>query len=175
MQAEVCSLSWEKWRKRKCRAFVTLWYQRDVLQDRRMYIDYSVYRNRDGLFYRPSIDVMFTYTSKQFPYAAALVDTGSDFVMLPMAIAEILGIEPDLESATEMNCACGDTFKSFISRYPIEIAVDHQGLSTKPWKTFVQLVDANVPVLLGHRGFLDRFDVTFSSKRRRMEFRHRSR
>ncbi len=128
-----------------------------------MVFDYTTYRNREGTFYRPSINITFKYGSAFFPYTSALVDTGSDFVMVPLSIAEELGAEPDFESVTELNCACGSSFKSFNSRYPIEIVVDHKGFRPKSWETHVKFVEAEVTVLLGHRGFLDRFDALFSA------------
>lgn len=109
-----------------------------------MDIEYTKYRNIDGTFYRPSINVTFKYKSQRFPYEAAIVDTGSDYVMLPLDIAEALGTEPDLDRVTELCCACGGTFKSYISRYPIEIIIDHKGFRPKSWQTHVQFVDAKV-------------------------------
>lgn len=129
-----------------------------------MEFDYSTYRNREGTFYRPSIDLTFKYNLSSFPYKSALVDTGSDFVLLPLSIAEALGAEPDLESVVELNCACGSTFKSYSSRYPLEIIIDHHGFRPKSWQTHVKFVEAESTVLLGHRGFLDRFNATFYGK-----------
>ncbi len=130
-----------------------------------MEINYSVYRNRDGTFYNPTVDVIFGYKSKRFTYFSALVDTGSDFVMLPLDIAETLGAEPDFDSKTELNCACGNSFISYASRYPLEIIINHPGFRPKSWQTHVRFVDAKTTVLLGQRGFLDRFNVTFYGKR----------
>lgn len=134
-----------------------------------MEFEYTTYSNRDGTFYRPSVDVTFRYQSRSFPYTSALVDTGSDFVMLPIEIAEALGAEPDLERKTELNCACGGAFTAYASRYPLEIVFDQEGFRPKSWKTPVQFVDAKVSVLLGHRGFLDRFDATFYGARHVMK------
>jgi predicted aspartyl protease len=58
-----------------------------------MEFDYSTYRNREGTFYRPSIDLTFKYKSASFPYKSALVDTGSDFILIPLSLAEVLGEE----------------------------------------------------------------------------------
>ena len=130
-----------------------------------MEFDYSVYRNREGIFYHPCINVTFKYKSSQFPYESAIVDTGSDFILLPLSIAEALGAEPDFESVVELNCACGDTFKSYSSRYPIEIIIDHKGFRPHRWLTHVKFVEPDVTVLLGRRGFLDRFNASFFGKR----------
>ena len=134
-----------------------------------MEIEYTKYRNIHGTFYRPTINLTFRYKSAIFPYEAAIIDTGSDFVMLPLEIAEALGAEPDLDRATKLDCACGDTFNSYISKYPIELVIDHKGFRPKQWQTHVQFVDAKVTTLLGHRGFLDRFDVTFFGQRHIMK------
>lgn len=134
-----------------------------------MEFEYSTFRTRDGVFYRPTIDVTFRYRSKSFPYKAALVDTGSDFVMLPLSVAEALGAEPDLESVTVLDCACGGEFRSYVSRHPIEIVLDCEGFRTRSWQTHVRFVQAEVTVLLGHRGFLDRLDATFSGKHHMMK------
>lgn len=133
-----------------------------------MEFDYAKYETRAGAIYRPTLNVTFAYKSVFLPYNDALVDTGSDFVLLPLSIGEFLGAEPDFECVSEMNCACGGMFKAYESRYPIEIIIDHKGFTPKKWMTHVQFVDGPVPPLLGHRGFLDRFDATFSGKRRVM-------
>lgn len=134
-----------------------------------MEFEYSTYRNREGTFFHPCINLTFKYKSTSFPYESAIVDTGSDFILLPMSIAEVLGAEPDFESVTELNCACGSTFKSYTSRYPIQIVIDHPGFRPHSWGTFVKFVEPEVTVLLGHRGFLDRFDASFYGKRHRMK------
>ena len=151
------------------RIFVILLFRKDALQVFAMEFEYSTYRNRNGVFYHPSINVTFQYKAERLPYESALVDTGSDFVILPMEIAERIGAEPDLEQVTELNCACGGSFKSYTSRHPIKIIVDHEGFRPKHWETFVQFVDAKVTVLLGQRGFLDRLDATFYGKQHIMK------
>ena len=134
-----------------------------------MEFEYSTYRNREGTFYHPCINLTFKYKSKSFPYQSAIVDTGSDFILLPLSIAEALGAEPDFESVTELSCACGGTFKSYASRYPIELSIDHAGFRPHTWQTHVKFVEPEVTVLLGHRGFLDRLDASFFGKRHMMK------
>jgi hypothetical protein len=138
-----------------------------------MEIEYTTYQNRDGTFHNPCLDVTFRYKSRAFFYRSALVDTGSDFVMLPMEIAEAVGLEPDFDMVTELHCACGNSFPSYASRYPVEIHIDYAGFRPKVWQTHVRLVDAKVTPLLGQRGFLDRFDVTFCGKRHVMRVEER--
>lgn len=138
-----------------------------------MEIEYMTYQNRDGTFYHPCIDVTFAYKSRSFFYRAALVDTGSDIVMLPMEVAEALGLEPDFDMANVLNCACGNSFLSYASRRPIEIRIDYKGFRPRAWQTHVRFVDAKVTTLLGHRGFLDRFDITFCGKRHVMRIEER--
>ncbi len=126
-----------------------------------MEFEYAKIRTRAGNMYRPAVNVTLSYKGKSFPIQEALVDTGADFVILPLSIGKALGAEPDLEAVSEISCACGNAFNSYESRYPIEIAIDHNKYVSKKWLTHVQLVDADVTVLLGHRGFLDRFNATF--------------
>lgn len=139
-----------------------------------MEFEYAKFRTSDGPFYRPSISVTFKYHSKLFAYQDALVDTGSDFVLLPLSMGELLGAEPDFDSALEVNCACGNHFKTYESRYPLELIVDHNGFLPRKWLTHVRFVPADITVLLGHRGFLDRFDATFYSGRHVMELRQKT-
>lgn len=130
-----------------------------------MEFEYSTYRNREGTFHHPCINVTFTFKSRAFPYQSAIVDTGSDFILLPLSIAEAIGAEPDFESVTELNCACGGSFKSYTSRYPIGLRIDHAGFRPQSWETFVKFVEPEVTVLLGQKGFLDRLDASFYGKR----------
>ena len=134
-----------------------------------MEFEYSSFRNVQGTFFRPTINVAFQYKETRFPYEEAIVDTGSDYVLLPMSIAEKIGAEPDFDFATEFNCACGGVFKGYASRHPIEIIVEHEGFRPRKWATPVQIIDANIAPLLRHRGFLDRFDAKFFGKRHIME------
>jgi hypothetical protein len=131
-----------------------------------MEFEYITYRTRDGNFHRPAIDVTFSYRTRRFVYRQALVDTGSDYVLLPLSIAEELGAEPDFDSVAEVNCACGNAVKTYESRYPLEIIVNKKGFKPRKWSTHVRFVQGDTVVLLGHRGFLDRFDATFFSGRR---------
>jgi hypothetical protein len=131
-----------------------------------MEFEYITYRTRDGNFHRPAIDVTFTYRSQRFVYRQALVDTGSDYVLLPLSIAEELGAEPDFDSVAEVNCACGNGVKTYESRYPLEIGIEHVGFPPRRWQTHVRFIQGEAAVLLGHRGFLDRFDATFFSGRK---------
>src|SRR3989338_5515940 len=49
------------------------------------------------------------------------------------------------------------------------ITIDHTGFRPHTWETFVKFVEPEVTVLLGHRGFLDRWDATFFGKRHTMK------
>lgn len=156
------------------RISVTVSYQRAFWPEEYMDFEYAKFLTRAGAIYRPSLNVTFAFQSRRVPYSDALVDTGSDFVLLPMSIAELLGAEPDLESVTEMSCACGGNFHAYESRYPIDIIVDHRGFMPKKFLTHVQFVDAPITPLLGHRGFLDRFDATFFGNKHTMRLRPKS-
>lgn len=137
-----------------------------------MEFEYSTYRTREGMFHHPCVNLTFRYKSASLPYESAIVDTGSDFILLPMSIAEVLGAEPDFESETELNCACGGTFKAYSSRYPIELMIDQRGFRSYSWQTHVKFVEPEVTVLLGYRGFLDRFNASFFGKRHTMKLEY---
>ena len=138
-----------------------------------MEFEYTKYRTKDGIFYRPTLDVFFEYKGKRMKYEEAIVDTGSDYVQLPLDLAEVLGAEPDFDDFSIVECACGDTYKSYASRYPLEIIIDHKGFRPLSWKLHVRFVDAKVVPLLGHRGFLSRFEATFDGKNHKMRLPER--
>jgi len=134
-----------------------------------MELEYSYYRNREGQFYRPTIEVTFKYGSKEFRAEEVLVDTGSDFVIINTEIADQIGAIPDKEMAIEIDCVCGKKVHIYHSLHPIEIVLPYENLKPTSWKTPVKIVDADSAPLLGQRGFLNHFDVTFYGKRHVMK------
>ena len=87
-----------------------------------------------------------------------LLDTGADETLLPMAIAEVLGVNLDprnrgtvLSASGEMSVVYGDI--------SLEIG---RGRARYRWHTTVGFLSQPLEeALLGHRGFLQYFDVSF--------------
>ena len=64
--------------------------------DKRIIFDYFKY---------PIRPVKFFYKDKKTPFTDALLDSGGDFIVIPMPIAEYLDL--DLEAAGEVDTAGG--------------------------------------------------------------------
>ena len=64
--------------------------------DKKIIFDYYKY---------PIIPVKFYYKDKKTPFIEALLDSGGDFIVIPMPIAEYLGLS--LENAGEVDTAGG--------------------------------------------------------------------
>ena len=58
---------------------------------------YEKFEGIDGkMNYRPCLPITFSYKNNDIPIGSALVDTGSDFTILPLEIAHVLEIEVNL-------------------------------------------------------------------------------
>ncbi len=134
-----------------------------------MLFDYSKYPTDLGYRYRPTVPITFCYKKERFPCEAALVDTGADNIILPLEIAEVLGLEPDLDNPVETNAAGGLKFNLYKSKYQVEIIFHPKGYSPQKWKTFVYFAENQATILLGHTGFLEKFNAEFRGKTKVLE------
>lgn len=100
----------------------------------------------------------------------ALVDSGADETLFPLALAEVLGVELDEELISEAAGISGDRLK--IQYGDVELRVDSD-TEIIEWKTTVGFVDfgsaSDEVVILGHGGCLDFFTAIFDGESAELE------
>jgi len=69
------------------------------------------YTECEGDVWRPYLPITISYGSKELPIGSALVDTGSDLTLLPLAIAHTLEIELDDSKNRKIDAAGGGVFE----------------------------------------------------------------
>jgi predicted aspartyl protease len=116
-------------------------------------------------YYRyPVIPVKFYYKDKETPIIDALLDSGGDFIVIPMPIARYLGLK--LKKAGSVDTAGGTTalFKASLSMiigkrtetvtYPnIQIHVSNRN---------------DIPVLLGRHPIFEDYEITFRKQKNQL-------
>jgi Aspartyl protease len=100
----------------------------------------------------------------------ALVDTGADETLLPLSLAEVLGVKLDEEVTSEASGISGD--KLTIRYGDVELRIESGGESVT-WRTTVGFVDFGQSddevIILGHGGCLDYFNANFDGARAELE------
>lgn len=134
-----------------------------------MKFKYSEYTDTNNIkIYRPTIPIVFKSKSK-FIQMEAIIDSGADFTILPIEIAGILDIKLDGRTKTEFHGAGGNPFPVYPSPVNIEHILRQSGFRTINWQTKVFFAESQPAILLGHKGFLERFRVTLDGKRKEVE------
>jgi hypothetical protein len=95
---------------------------------------------------------------------SGLIDTGADYVFMPIVLAELLGLDVGVEPTEAAEGAGGHELKLWSGEVEIEISGDGQ---TYRWRTqvgFIESGDDPAAAYLGHVGFLEHFNAVFHTK-----------
>ena len=121
------------------------------MSDSRFIFDYFKY---------PVIPVKFYYKNKETPVIDALLDSGGDFIVIPMPIARYLGLR--LKKAGSVDTAGGTTllFKATLSM------ILGKKEETAAYNNIQIHVSArnDIPVLLGRHPIFEDFEITFKKQ-----------
>lgn len=115
--------------------------------------------------FRPTIPIEIGYNGASMKFVA-IVDSGSDESYIPKSIAEILGIETKGRQTTVSTI--NGTVKVITTL--IKITIRHKSETerfTVPVDVPVE-EDGTNEIILGRRGFFDRFDITFKENSKRI-------
>lgn len=136
-----------------------------------MKFKYSEYTGPNNIkIFRPTVSIIFKNKSK-FIQTEAIIDSGADFTILPIEIAGILGIKLDLRKKTTFHGAGSNPFSVYPSPVNIEHILRQGGFRPINWKTKVFFAESQPGILLGHKGFLERFKITLDGKRKELEIK----
>ncbi len=95
-----------------------------------------------------------------------LLDSGADYTVIPIELAELLGV--DLSGAREQTSGVGGTIYTKKSSMVVEIRNAHERYSIKVPIHVILKRESNVPPLLGREKFFDEFQITFNQKERKV-------
>lgn len=119
--------------------------------------------------YRPYLPIIFSYAGKNTPLTGALVDTGSDFTILPLEIAHYLEIELDDSKTIKLDSAGGGIFTALPSQKEVLYTIPaKKGYRPITWSGVIYFTEEEKIVLLGHRQCLEKFDLTFYGPERKL-------
>jgi predicted aspartyl protease len=115
-------------------------------------------------FRYPVIPVKFYYKEKETPVIDALLDSGGDFIVIPMPIARYLGL--NLKKAGSVDTAGGTTllFKATLS----------MNIGKKEETTTYQNIQIHVsarndiPVLLGRHPIFEDYEIIFKKQKNQL-------
>jgi hypothetical protein len=120
----------------------------------------------DGLVCRPEVNLRIRGPFGELA-VTALLDTGADETILPLSIAECLGVELDPASASQAQGVTGDLLPLLPGKVELELFGDGQ---IYRWTTLVSFADFPDPggecVVLGHAGALRYFFAEFDGESR---------
>lgn len=120
---------------------------------------------------RPTLPITFSYGKIAIPVTAALVDTGADQTLLPLQFAIAFGFTFDLKKdGEEWGGAGGGKFRVFPSPKPIHFVIPAQkGFRSIEWDGYVTFTINQPTILLGHKGCLEKLNLTFKGKQKILE------
>lgn len=110
---------------------------------------------------RPIIPVSLQFKDKSIHYEA-LIDTGADFCIFPIELANTLGINLNLDRIIYFSGIGGQPLKGFIT--DVILRVGEINISTK-----IVFAESGSTRVLGQRGFFDHFDVKLSYQKQEIE------
>ena len=111
-------------------------------------------------FKYPVIPVKFYYKNKETPIIDALLDSGGDFIVIPMPIARYLGL--NLKKAGSVDTAGGATtlFKATLS-----MIIGKKNKTTAYNNIQIHVSGRNdIPVLLGRHPIFEDYEIIFKNK-----------
>ena len=125
------------------------------MPDSRFVFDYYKY---------PIVPVRFFYKEKKTPVIDALLDSGGDFIVIPMPIAKYLGLK--MKGAGNVDTAGGET-ALFKSKLTMTIGKAEQTATYGNMEIHVSTRD-DIPVLLGRWPIFEDYEITFKKQKNQL-------
>lgn len=129
----------------------------------------KVTRPSGEVIYYPVIPIIFSKGNKKIPVGFALVDTGADKTLLPLAFGNEFGFKFDLEADKEIwDGAGGGKFNVYKSPEKIKLTLTATGFPPLSKEMFVHFTLEQPTILIG-RDFLNMFKTTFDGPRKTLK------
>ena len=91
-----------------------------------------------------------------------LLDSGADFTVIPIEIAEILGL--DMSNPVEKSGGVGGEVDTTLSSMEIDIKNAHENYRFRIPVQILMNKDSKIPPLLGRAGFFSEFEIKIKQK-----------
>ena len=115
----------------------------------------------------PILPVKFYFGEKSTPTIDALLDSGGDFIVLPMPIAKYLGLK--LKKAGSVDTAGGET-SLFKAKLNMIIGKNDEVAEYKDIQLHVSERD-DIPILIGRHPIFEDYEITFKKKINQLIFK----
>jgi len=115
-------------------------------------------------FKYPVITVKFFFNGKETPYIDALLDSGGDFIVIPMPIAKYLGLK--LQKAGSVDTAGGTA-----SLYKTTLTMIMKSKEKTVTYNNIQIHVSgrnDIPVLLGRQPIFEDYEITFNKQKNQL-------
>lgn len=109
----------------------------------------------------PIVPIKFSYKDQKTPSIEALLDSGGDFIVIPMPIAKYLGLK--LKKAGIVDTAGGAT-KLFKANLTLQIGEKNKVDTYSDLQIHVSGRD-DIPVLLGRYPIFEDYEITFKKQK----------
>ena len=116
---------------------------------------------------RPIIPISIKYGERRLRYEA-LIDSGADFIILPVGLAEILNIKAKNSKEIYFSGVDGEIIKGIIAEISLEV---RRGDSYTTKVVFAKI--SGTIGILGELGFFDQFIVSFDLIKKEIELKPR--
>ena len=115
----------------------------------------------------PVVPVKFYYNETETPFIDALLDSGGDFIVIPMPIARYLKLK--LKKAGEVDTA-GGTTSLFKANLSMIIGSAEKSVTYNNIEIHVSDRD-DIPVLLGRHPIFEDYEITFKKHKNQLVLR----
>ncbi len=134
-----------------------------------MKFSYTQFVTHDGKkISRPSVWVFIKY-KKHFIFTEGIIDSGSDYIVLPIQFAGELGIKLDIKKKAEFVGTGKNTFIAYPSPDKITYVLRQNGFRNYEISATVYFAESQPAILLGNHGFLDEFKVILDGIHKEVE------
>ena len=118
-------------------------------------------------FKYPVITVKFFFNGKETPYIDALLDSGGDFIVIPMPIAKYLGLR--LQKAGAVDTAGGTTS---LYKASLDMIIKSKEKTVTYSNIQIHVSGRNdIPVLLGRQPIFEDYEITFNKQKNQLILR----
>ncbi len=97
-----------------------------------------------------------------------LLDSGADYTVIPLALAEILGL--DLSKPKEKTKGVGGEIETIPTRMNVNLKGPHENYKLSIPTHVILNKDSDVPPLLGRAGFFNEFHILIDQRRGKITF-----
>ncbi|MFA5854743.1 MAG: hypothetical protein WC846_00410 [Candidatus Gracilibacteria bacterium] len=118
--------------------------------------------------FRPMIPLTLK-VGKQVFKSFALIDSGSDYTILPIQIAGIFNLKLDDQPNYTVQGAGGNSFKIYKSPIEIECLLQNRAFRDIKWSSHVYFSESETALLLGQKGCLDKLKVKLNGQGKEVE------